>query len=201
VPLPRYCVVVGTPERFTRDPPDDFGHWYHGHLRVGTPDGAYESALDVDTPSGVGVSFRVSHRLDPAVLGPVASLDDGQHLLGSSPESGALDYGRTGFLQDAGDAGEIRLWQPSTGDNALSVLETAVAGATRVFLFGDGYATGRGVHDVHQNQGDPEGSQWYASDGIWQDGGVGLLHDDGLFVWQVRFNSQRLPTDDAGHSV
>jgi uncharacterized protein YukJ len=28
-----------------------------------------------------------------------------------------------------------------------------------------------GMHNIHQNQGDPAGSQWWNDNGIWQDGG------------------------------
>jgi hypothetical protein len=57
MPLPRYGVVIGTLIRFYRDPPDNFGHWYHGHIEVDTPSGLWTSALDVDTPTGLGMSL------------------------------------------------------------------------------------------------------------------------------------------------
>jgi hypothetical protein len=56
--------------------------------------------LDVDTPTGVGVSYRVSRNLRPAVLGTVASLPPGFHPLPSQPASGAIDYLRSQILQD-----------------------------------------------------------------------------------------------------
>jgi uncharacterized protein YukJ len=58
------------------------------------------------------------------------------------------------------------------------------------------------VHDVHQNQGDPVGSTFAASNGIWQDGVVAVRQPDGsLFVWQVRFESQATATDASGHPL
>src|SRR5262249_8346755 len=71
-----------------------------------------------------------------------------------------------------------RGWIASTGDNALSALEQVLPNCKRVFIFGAHYTTGLGVHDVHMNQGDPQGSQWYASDGIWQDGAVIIRKSD-----------------------
>jgi hypothetical protein len=60
VPLKHgYGVVAGTFVSFAREDPSHFGHWYHGKLRLATPAGEYEAALDVDTPSGVGVSYRL----------------------------------------------------------------------------------------------------------------------------------------------
>jgi Uncharacterized conserved protein (DUF2278) len=277
VPLQHYGVAIGTFVSFTRDPQDQFGRWYHGHLTIATPEGQYASALDVDTPSGVGVSYRISPNLAAADLGSIAGLADGWHALTPDSSSGAIDYLRSPIFQDAllhwhfppvgpfltgprkkfvppgphpgppppgpekattaelaqepgtvpeGDTGRssvsryarlpaplrsgieftvpllrlIRPWIPSTGDNALSALEAQLPSATRIYLFGDHYQQGLGVHDVHMNQGDPAGSQWWSTDGIWQDGAVFLERANGtLFGWQVKFNSQAFKTDAAGH--
>ena len=95
---------------------------------------------------------------------------------------------------------QYRGWIASTGDNALSALEQVLPNCKRIFIFGAHYTTGLGVHDVHMNQGDPAGSQWHNSDGIWQDGGVIVQQIDNSFVaWLVKFNSQSLNTDDNGH--
>jgi hypothetical protein len=259
MPLPRYGVAIGRLVRFYRDPPDDFGRWYHGHVEVSTPSGMWTSALDVDTPTGVGISYRTSVGLDPAVLGPVRALPDGFHSLASTPASGAIDYHRSGFLQDRlfgsrtvrprgtprapeplpaplapgepprarpamslprslydrflrwleglgswlpGWLVRFRPWLRSDGDNALRALEAQLTGAPRVYIFGDRFASGQGVHDVHQNQGDPAGSRWWPLNGIWQDGAVAVERADGtLFVWQVRFNTQATRTDEDGHPL
>jgi hypothetical protein len=53
----------------------------------------------------------------------------------------------------------IRPWLRSNGDNALKALEAELIGNRTVYLFGDRFrGSGQGVHDVHQNQGDPLGS-------------------------------------------
>lgn len=264
MPLLAYGVAVGTLIRFFRDPPDDFGHWYHGHIELATPSGMWTSALDVDTPTGVGVSYRVSGDLDQTVLGPVRTLPDGFHLLARDEASGAIDYIRSSFLQDAVirrvrqyglprvpqvpppeilieagsdrapsersfersswvdpayerllgllsrirpiDLGPIRIrvrpWIRSDGDNALRALEAELTGTRRVYIFGERFNTGQGVHDVHQNQGDPFGTRWWDTNGIWQDGAVAVVRDNGkLFFWQVRFNTQSSATDLDGHPV
>ncbi len=91
-------------------------------------------------------------------------------------------------------------WHPSDGDNALDALAPLVASSTRVYVFGQSFTTGLGVHDVHLNQGDPIGSQWYPDNGIWQDGAVLVEQPDGsVAAWQIKFNTQSLDTDDAGH--
>ncbi|MEV4613850.1 DUF2278 family protein [Kitasatospora sp. NPDC049258] len=240
--LPRYGVAIGTFREFTRDPTHDFGEWYHGHLVLDTPQGPYQAALDVDSPSGVGVAYRVVDRLEAAGTAAVRALPDGFHLLARRPDSGALDYQRSPMLRDpawlptlhtlverlveallhpavgapvygpnladrlAALLARLRAplspWVASDGDNALDVLESRLRRAHRIYVFGQGFTDGPGVHDVHLNQGDPPGSQWYDTDGIWQDGAVLCERPSGeLTAWQIEFNTQRLPTDSEGHPI
>jgi hypothetical protein len=218
MPLPSYGVAIGTYLSFARDPQDNFGHWYHGHIRIQTPAGVYQSALDVDTPTGAGISFRVLHSLDAAAFAPIRQLTDGFHSLASTSASGALDYLRSPMLQLSPFWSLARFnptllllsrlrigrsgWVRSTGDNALTWIEQQLPGCTRVYVFGDHFQNGMGVHDVHMNQGDPAGSQWYALNGIWQDGGVVIERPNGkLLAWLVKFNSQSFNTDNQGHPI
>lgn len=94
-------------------------------------------------------------------------------------------------------------WLDSSGDDALDALAPHLHAASRIYLFGERFRDGaNGVHDVHMNQGDPAGSQWFASNGPWQDGAVACQRADGaVVVWQVRFKTQRLPTDAQGHPL
>jgi len=235
-----YGVAVGTFASFAREDPNHYGHWYHGKLHISTPTGEYEAALDVDTPSGPGVSYRLVDRLTSADLPRLTSLPDGFTALPSTADSGAMDYVRSALLQDrwvfqtarswlvkrrSSDVVDERwaptgidhlldwlgrwswlswlrwrsfAWVPSDGDNALNVLEPLVRSASRIFILGEPYTEGLGVHNVHMNQGDPPGSH-QPDDGIWQDGAVIIQTADGsLTVWQVKFNAQSLRTDDGG---
>jgi hypothetical protein len=92
-------------------------------------------------------------------------------------------------------------WIESNGDNALDALDPLVRSAQRIYVLGQRYEDGtNGVHDVHMNQGDPAGSQWYASNGTWQDGAVACQGANSrVTIWQVRFKTQSLNTDDQGH--
>jgi hypothetical protein len=224
-----YGVAVGTFVSFTRDDPDDFGHWYHGKLRISTPQGTYEAALDVDTPSGVGVSYRLVDKLTTTRFPALAGLSLGFHPLAATSSSGALDYVRSPQLQDGWFVRRVRVWRQlwraswldillgwfksmfawvlewrsypwisSNGDNALNVLEGLLPSATRILIFGEPFTTGLGVHNVHQNQGDPPGPH-QAENGIWQDGAVMMEYAGGVVkIWQVKFNTQSLNTNDAG---
>ncbi|WP_329497385.1 DUF2278 family protein [Kitasatospora herbaricolor] len=241
MPLAHYGVTIGTFDEFHRDPTHEYGHWYHGHVRLNTPQGQYEAALDVDAPAVTGVSYRLVDDLRAADLATVRALPDGFHPLDSNPGSGALDYARSPQLRNrlwvvraravgralsrtlqrpaigapafgpdlvdliggwlAGRRIGVRFfpWIASNGDNALDVLEPHLRAASRIYVFGQAFTEGLGVHDVHQNQGDPPGDH-YAANGIWQDGAVVCEHPDGRIVaWQLKFNTQTLSTDEHGN--
>jgi hypothetical protein len=229
-----YGVAKGTFVSFTREDPNDFGHWYHGKLKIATPAGQYEAALDVDTPTGVGVSYRVVTGLTTSDMDGLVGLNDGFHRLDPNATSGALDYVRSPLLADPSVVQQLRSWGPawlrfaapatqpwsptplesiielvggwlpqrafpwiaSDGDNALNRLETLLADAARIYIFGEPFTTGLGVHNVHLNQGDPPGPH-QGEDGVWQDGAVLVQQADGaVTAWLVKFNSQSLHTDD-----
>jgi len=245
-----YGVAIGTFASFTREDPSAFGHWYHGKLRIDTPAGQYEAALDVDTPSGIGVSYRLVTDLTTASIPTLAALGNGFTPLASTATSGALDYVRSPILQDGWVVTRLRWWlvarrkppldaqrwaptavdravgwlrrrllgrgqriRPrwrfrlrwrsfpwvsSDGDNALDVLEQRLSQAVRIYILGEPYTTGLGVHNVHLNQGDPPGPH-QAEDGIWQDGAVIIqLAGGGVTIWQVKFNTQSLNTNAQG---
>ena len=54
-----YGVLVGKITDYYRDPPDNFGRYYHGNLKVSAPAGVYHCAIDVDSKqSNTGVEWR-----------------------------------------------------------------------------------------------------------------------------------------------
>jgi hypothetical protein len=207
MPLNGYGVVIGTLASFTREDPNNFGSWYHGRLKISTPGGQYEGAVDVSTPTGVTVQYRFVDALDPVLFAPVAALPDGWHPLASTPTSGAIDYVRSPLLRGPTGCVAVILalfgvrtdrWVDSTGDNALDYLDGLLRYATRIFVFGAPYTTGLGVHDIHMNQGDPPG-QFQALDGIWQDGGTLMQMNDGRYVaFLTKFETQTLNTNNQG---
>lgn len=91
-------------------------------------------------------------------------------------------------------------WVASTGGNALDALEAHLDAAARVYVYGQRFSAGLGVHDVHLNQGNPPGSRWHETDGPWQDGAVMCEYPAGqVVIWQVKFNTQSMHNDDDGH--
>ena len=211
MPLAFYGVLIGAFDHFTRDDPNNFGSWYHGKVYVRAPVNVYEAAVDVSTPQGIQVQYRVA-RLRPDLFANVAALADGYHPLASTASSGAIDYVRSEMFRIRLGCAfaplqwlarifeallESRSWTLSNGDNALNELEQTLAGATRVFVFGAPYTTGLGMHDVHMNQGDPPGP-FQRLNGIWQDGGVIVDRPDGLLAFMVKFETQTFRTGNDG---
>ncbi|PYE52064.1 DUF2278 family protein [Deinococcus yavapaiensis] len=229
MPLTQYGVLVGQLDHFERDAREQgqYGRYFHGHVFVRAQGVVHRCAVDVATPNGVGVYYRRPVGLSRARFQGVLTLGEGFHPLPSTPVSGALDYLRSPFLRASSfqalvpigsngtlAAGAIEralallglpfsAWVLSNGDNALNAMEATVAGAARVFVFGERFANpggAQGVHDIHQNQGDPAGSRWWASNGIWQDGGIVVERTDGrLSAFLSRFATQATRTDDQGH--
>ncbi|WP_427018159.1 DUF2278 family protein [Pseudarthrobacter sp. P1] len=217
-----YGVVAGTRQSYYRDPVNNYGQYYHANLMVATPAGTYHCAIDVDSKhTANGVQWRVV-TLQPAMLKGVESLADGWHVLVPNAASGALDYIRNPdlrrrrwcrppgwfhrFLPPFPNIHWPFLdlpWKSGVSTDALADLEPLIAQAQRVFVFGEPFHDGNlGVHNVHQNQGDPVGSEWSAEDGIWQDGGTILQLADGSYrAFCNKFATQSNTTDNMGRPI
>jgi uncharacterized protein YukJ len=214
-----YGVLVGTLESSVRDTPDNQGRWFHVMLTVKTANGSYKCAVDVDSAqSATGVQWRTL-ALSAHDLGPVAALGEGWHLLASTPTSGAVDLIRHPAFRPRGGCvfvtappawlASINAWLAAhawtAGDNAAAAtaLEDVLRIGARVLVYGEPFTTGLGVHNIHQNQGDPLTSQWAAENGIWQDGATVVLDDEGggYAAFVSKFSTQASATDNAGHPV
>jgi hypothetical protein len=129
------------------------------------------------------------------------------HDLARGPDSGALDYQRhpalaprPGCLPWFTPASPSTGWTSGSQVEAASALEAILAPGRRMLVFGEPFTTGLGMHNVHQNQGDPLGSQWAGDNAIWQDGATLSERPEGGFdAFLSKFSSQAFSTDDDGH--
>ncbi|MBC2904341.1 DUF2278 family protein [Streptomyces cupreus] len=222
MPFARYGVLSGTLYRHYRDQPDSQGRWFHVNLEVDAPQGRYHCAIDVDShKSNVGVQWK-AFTLDAVDLGPVPALVRGYHDLASDPDSGALDYlrhpalvDRSGvlfqrrppsWLEDILALFGSRPWHAGSNVDAAAALETILVEGQHILVFGEPFDEDPegdlGMHNIHQNQGDPAGSPWWPENGIWQDGATLTQRPDGRYdVFLNKFSSQAGHTDSSGHPV
>lgn len=218
MPLDRYGVLSGVLVGSVRDTPDLQGRWFHVNLTVTAAGGQYRCAIDVDShQSNTGVEWRVVP-ISAQAVASVLALPQGYHELAHTPTSGAWDYVRSTlfrmrlgclfvvmpdafirFLMGLLEA-VLNMWQQGNNQQAATSLEGVLVPGRRVLVWGEPFTTGLGMHNVHQNQGDPAGSRWWKENGIWQDGGTLAEQADGSWVAFInKFTSQAYRTDDQGH--
>ena len=142
-------------------------------------------------------------RLRRSEWGAVFALKDGLHPLASNATSGALDYYRDPRLRSLVDPAPP--WKTGTDQQALTDLAAMLLDTSLVVIFGAAYPAhnGRppGMHDIHQNQGDPPGPFAHL-DAIWQDGFTIVVHANGTAsAFQNRFSTQSDHNDEHGHSL
>ncbi len=213
-----YGVLIGTKSNYFRDPPDDFGRYYHGNLIVKAPAGDYRCAIDVD-PKNMpdGIQWRLV-RIRPKDFTSVKALPDGWHNIGSTSSTGALDYIRSPVLHPPFIISTVKFggilkwllefvrwnppWNKGTGFQALTELEAVLSQGVRYYVFGEPFRHGLGVHNIHQNQGDPIGSGHEGENAIWQDGATIVETTSGEFIaFLNKFKTQAFKTDDQGRPV
>ena len=181
-----YGVLVGTPLSYSCDAGHTNGHYFHCTVMVRTPFGLYRCPVDLDSKEQRnGIEWRIVEIGDISAF-PLAGLEDGWHRLESHAGSGALDYCLSPPFAPDG------IWQQGTGKQAFRSLEPMFRQARRLFVFGEPFRVGHGVHNIHQNQGDPPSSHWVAENGSWQDGAIVVERRDGSMVaFLSRFRSQQ----------
>jgi hypothetical protein len=193
-----YGVIIGTVHDYNLVNPDT-GQWPHYHVHVSANGQIMDSAINLKSLTDVQIEFR-SRPFDVADprFANILALSDGLHVLAQYSTSGALDYVREGALAGADN------WILQNGDNLIAEMNLLLTGVQRIYIFGATYSSGVGVHDVHMNQGDPDGSTFQPLDAIWQDGGLLFQYaapQPSLKILQIKFETQSLFTDADGHPV
>ena len=214
--LDNYGVAIGPIMSYYRDGPDESGKYSHGHIQLETPDGIYNCAIDVDTPNeNVGIEYRIVN-LKENDLSNILFIADGFTDLNNNSKSGALDYIRSKMLHPRLGCLPVIFnpfiqlimkfldnsswsWTVASGEEALNALEGLLSGATKAYIFGEPFDTGLGVHNIHQNQGDPVDSLWGPANGTWQDGATIIRTASGkLVAFLNKFTTQSYKTDNYG---
>jgi uncharacterized protein YukJ len=176
----------------------------HVQIHV-TADGAhYRIALNTRSQTSAELRVATIEHFSHAITSQLERLPDGRTSL-PAPGLKGLDYIRSGlfrieetqFLGQAAYVGRLR--------QALSDAERDAA--ARVYAFGNfwpesgtdrffGFQPGRGIHDVHLNQGNR--GPFAADDGVFQDGALFIHLPSSRQWWAIfaMFASQSLTTHD-----
>lgn len=207
-----YGVLVGSLHSYSCDRPRQEREYYHCNLKVKAGSVFYRCPVDLDSKNtSDGIQWRVVE-LGRTSLKGITGLKDGWHALRSNPHSGAIDYYRTDELmptKECVEADESRFgqvkdhvrsgcmpWFFGTGADAFRDLEPLLKHARRVYVFGEPFRNGKGVHNIHQNQGDPPESRWHGENGVWQDGCVvSERWNCTLAAFLCKFKTQRFAAD------
>lgn len=181
-----YGVLIGKPIGYGLEPPN-MGQWPHYKLKVQAPDGVYDVAINLFSVNS-GVGTQVAHR--EMFMNPAGSVDynnvfwmsDGWHPLPFHQQAGAATSGALDFMRHRGVVGDYsdEPWlqtplivdadgNPNT-QNAVPRFDDLMATAKRVYVWGEPFTRGKGVHNVHQNQGNT--TTFLSANGKWQDGGL-----------------------------
>lgn len=218
--LPDYGVVVGTvvyddivdiatTKSPHLEPQQTEGKYPHYIFYVDTPNGRYQCVIDIfSRKNSAGDKESIRYRVVPLSSGhpgwsSTFNLVNGYHQLPQDASHGALDYTRhPGINVDA----RTLAWKWDAnfvvGDK-LPTFDNLFKGVKRVWVFGQPYTSGLGLHNIHQNQGNvpnfvlqapqgADGEDHSAANGIWQDGGV-ILEYAPIKIWRYPLCKGKIP--------
>ena len=188
-----YGVLIGTPSSWgLEDWSEDLGiggSWPHYLVELSTASGTLQAAIDLST---TGESNQVRWReldLEESDFPEITSLGDGWQELPSHTDSGASTGGALDYLRHPTLLARLNHQPWRNADDTEPLVEETnptssthrydvprwdalfAAGVRKAYILGEAYSGLNGVHNVHQNQGDPEGEH-SDSNGIWQDGAM-----------------------------
>ena len=215
MPIPHYGVLKARPI----DRRLGAGQTPHYQIRAVAGTEHFRVAINVKSrQSPSELLYLVNERFEHPVTDFLAGIEEGFHELDRTPLSGALDFIR-GNLFDPFKMVPLPHDVPGP-DNDLNekfdgLVQRALADETAlIFAYGGpwgpeqqadryfGFRPGRGIHEVHMNQGNSQ--QFRESDGVWNDGGL-IFHFPEQQQWVAvftAFQSQSWHTDDAtGHAL
>lgn len=193
--------------------------------RLGTGQNPHYQVHLVDHENHYRIAINVQSKLAPSeleylivdhfshpILEDLVSLDLGFHKLRSQPGGVALDYIR-GNLFDPTKMIPLPFNVPGPDNDLNEVIDHYIQRAMSdenalIYAFGQswgpeskmdkifGFKPGRGIHDIHMNQGND--GQFQKDNGVYQDGGIFINFPDqkqwvAIFL---KFQSQTWHTDD-----
>ena len=210
MPLKNYAVLKGRPTNNRLAT----GANPHYQVLVSENGTMHRIAINVRSQDGSEVQFLVRSAFEHPITEKIAALSEGLHRAASVPDGIALDFIRSNLMQPW----ELKpLPLSATGpDNDLNekidaYVQRAMSDEESwIYAFGEtwgpepdkadkyfGFKPGRGIHDIHMNQGNPPGK--FASDnGKFQDGALifEFPNENQWVAIFLKFQTQAWHSDD-----
>lgn len=202
-----YAVLVGQIEGIIRDT-DRTPHLLY---RVHSNTASWKASINVRSSFSVSVDPQPGvpkndllvfidenwqHPITDKLL--AKDFEQGIHLIKREANALALDYIRGNLFNPAQ---MVIIPHSQTGENndlferLEAILFKARDQGATVYSFGEPFPDGRGIHNIHMNQGSII-EEFQETDGVWQDGGL-LINFEGRWVAIfTAFQSQCWHTDD-----
>lgn len=209
------CKIVSDPVL----KPSHHGHetQYHLHatLEVKSADGSlqhWDTAINVGTNDADDLlRYRLAFDFHHTILQSLSDMPAGFQDLTQKHDFPALDFLRSDILAETGDWRDSDVMDGSEEVEPVATLKRLLTRAKNqgldVYIFGRTYTGGgKGIHDVHMNQGSDKPFLNNGEDDhndhndVWQDGAV--IVNVGQPEWAAYFTAftqQRVPTDDLGN--
>jgi uncharacterized protein YukJ len=212
--LANYSVLKGDPQSgrvaFNRE-----GGNPHFQITLQAGGSTLEAAVNIQSDDGSEVLYLVDHGFMPPDPAGLKALAMGIHALQSAPGGLALDFVREqvngsalverdsmSLLPKSFPAGHRR---NDLNNEVVDLLNRAVQDPDgTMYIFGDAFADGgetpTGIHDIHMNQGNPQGSH-SQDNGVWQDGALFVnlpAQNDAWLAVFIAFQTESWQTDDQG---
>ena len=216
MPLKNYGVLKATPV----DRRLGTGSNPHYQILAVDDQDRYRLAVNVKSQQSPSeVSYLVVPQFKHPLTRLLEPLEPGWHPLPSKPGGMALDYIRGNLFASFADMTPLPFSVAGPDNDLNEKIDRYVQRAMGtdeawVSAFGEpwgpetqrdkifGFTPGKGVHDIHMNQGNSK--QFQKDDGVWQDGGL-LFWFPAQQEWVavfLKFQSQTIHTDDqTGHTL
>ena len=182
----------------------------HYQIHVVAADADFRIAVNVESSDGSEVEFLVRAPFRHPITDQLEELSIGLHAEANKP---TLDYIRGNLLEpqemiplpvsapgpdnDLNEKLDQLVQRALANENALIYAFGAAWGPEKAADNYFGFRPGRGIHDVHMNQGNPPG-RFARDNGVHQDGGL-IFHYPDQRQWAaifLKFQTQAWHTDD-----
>jgi uncharacterized protein YukJ len=211
--LANYSVLKGDPQsgkvvlnRAGKNP--------HYQILLDAGNATFQAAVNIQSEDGSEVLYSVDHAFVPPDPDALNALKMGILGLTSKPGALAVDFVREmvngSAMVDRNGMTLLPMSFPAASrhndlnNEVVDLLNRAVQDPNgTMYIFGDAFADGtNGIHDIHMNQGNPQGSH-DQDNGIWQDGALfaDLPAEKTWIAVFIAFQTQSWQTDDEGNPL